>query len=378
MTGAETWIFLNRCASAGIAFSRAQAADSCTLSLLLYPRDIPRAESLALRCGCTLERGRAAGLPALSGKLRRRLVLCIGALIMAAGLLFSSLFVWEISVTENDSELSEREILAALRSDGIGIGSFWPAFREDAIRSRALMRLPELQWVAVNVRGSKAGVEVRAVTPAPEIWDPRVPTDVTAERTGIVDGLCVLEGETLVHRGDVVTEGQTLVSADRPAGAGEGRHVHARAEITAYTWREETAVAPLPVTGKVYSGREIHRFSVVLGNRRINFYTNSGILPAECDKITKMGSFGLEGVFSLPAVWIRETWRPYAEVTEEPDIPALQAALEEELLSRLEKELGHRGRVEELHYSMSCENGRMCVTLRAECLERIDKEVPRE
>lgn len=121
-----------------------------------------RARSVAARCGCTLEAGRPGGAPEVVRRLRSRVALCVGLLAAVLALVWSSLYIWDIRVTVNDSDVPDQEILRVLDGIGVKVGSFWPAFSSDRIRSQALPELPGLCWLTVNVHGSRAEVIARA------------------------------------------------------------------------------------------------------------------------------------------------------------------------------------------------------------------------
>lgn len=373
VTGALPAVFLNRCVSAGIPFFQAEAVDACTLRLRLRTRDLARAQRVAARCGCTLEAGKPGGAPEAARRLRDRLVLCLCLLAVAAALVWSSLYVWDIRVAVNDSDVPDREILRVLDGIGVKVGAFWPSFSSDRIRSQALPELPGLCWLTVNVRGSRAEVVARAAVPAPEIESGKGAGNVTAARGGIVTEILALEGEALVGPGDTVTAGQVLISGARPGLEGQTDAVRARGEVTARTWYELTACAPL--TGRERTAeKETLRLALIVGRRRINFYADSGILPADCDKITQIRPLAWEGVFSLPLALVTERVRTGTVAETQRDAEALRRMLEEQLQLRLEEALGERGQVVSLAFSESRGGGMLYLTLRAECLERIDQE----
>ena len=220
-------------------------------------------------------------------------------------------------------------------------------------------------------------MEVRAAVEKPAITDPRQAADVTASRSGVITEIRVFEGEALVSRGDAVTAGQTLVSCERAARRGETRTVHARAEVTAHTWYELTASAPLSAQEKESTGAARYRFALLIGNARINFYADSGISGTECDKITRIWQLGVKDVFSLPAAAVVETAQPYTLRETALSRAAVRASLEKELRAALQERLGETGAVLSEYFTEYEENGMLTLTLRSECEERIDEETLR-
>ena len=186
ITGAAPWKLINACCRERITVEGVESDDLITCRALIFAADAERVKSLAPRCGCDVEVLSVRGRPIWKKLLYRRRWAALCAAAVAAAILVSSLFVWDIRVTENDSDIPDTVILRTLAEQGIGVGSFWPSFRGERIRSRALSELPGLSWLAVNVRGSTASVEVRAAVEKPEITDPRQAADVTASRSGVI------------------------------------------------------------------------------------------------------------------------------------------------------------------------------------------------
>lgn len=368
ITAASPAVYLNECARLGLPFWNVEKRDECTLYLTLRQTDTTRAREAAQRCGCEFTLKKSGGGKAALRRLRRRLCLCVGALAMLVLLFVSSLYIWDIRVTENPTGLSEEEILAALDEIGVGIGSFWPELSSDMIRAEALLQLPELSYLTVNVHGSRAEVLVRGKEPIPEKRDEKTPTNICAARGGVITEMRVLEGEQLVNSGETVLPGDILVSAVR-----NGRLVHARAEITARTWREKTACVPFAVDALEPVGLKRQRWGLIFGKRRVNFSINSGIWEGTCDKITQIWPLEVPGVFQLPLAIFRETRQELRAVETQRDKAAaedeLRALLREEMLSELSE-----GEILTEHFTVSEGGGILYVTLRAECLERIDRE----
>ena len=367
VTGAEPWRFLDCCASAGIRLEAVRAENDYTCRAAAASGDLPAIGELAAKTGCEVQTLSSRGAAGLARRLRRRRALLVSAGLLAALLWASSLFVWEVAVTDNGSAVPDGEILRALSRQGVRTGAFWPAFRGERIRTGALCRLPELSFLAVNVRAGRAEVTARAAVEPPEIWDPEAPVDVSAGRSGVVERITVLAGEPRVRRGDAVTAGQLLI-------AGTAAEPHARGEVRAFTYYELTAAAPVQGYEKEFSGRSLRRYALILGERRINFYRGSGILPPECDKMTKETYLRIENVISLPVKWVTETIRPYSLRETAADGEALRAALESALLDRLRGRIGTDGEILRTYFTASENGGALTLTLRAECLERIDTE----
>ena len=366
---ADPAAFRDRCVRKGVLLRDVTAENGLTLAFTVSRRDLPAVRSVLERLGCRWETTSRRGLPeALRRAWRNRLPLLLTA-AAALALAAASLLVWDVQVTENDSAVSDVKILRVLEEQGVGPGSFWPSFRSERIRTRALLELPELSFLTVNVRGGRACVEVRAALPPPEIFDPDRPGSVVAGRSGIVHSVLALSGTPQVRRGDAVTERQVLIASDDTSP-------HAAGEVRAYTYREQTAGVPLTSRILVPEGTVHRRFALILGRKRINFYAGSGILPAGCVKMTREWAFRAEKAFSLPVKWISETWRTCSLREEDRNISDLREKLEDRLTERLTSSLGDRGEILERRFTAAVTDGWLLVTMRSKCLERIDVDAP--
>ena len=68
-------------------------------------------------------------------------------------------------------------------------GAFGPAIREREAANTALLGLPELSYLAVNIYGTRAEIIVREVEKAPELLKEDVPADIVAAADGIIEDI---------------------------------------------------------------------------------------------------------------------------------------------------------------------------------------------
>lgn len=372
LSGAEPAFFLSRCAQEGLTLSGVTSLDATEVQFSLPQGQLPAARSLALRCQCELTVQRAHGGKALRGRVLRRAVPAACLLLCFCLLAWSKLFIWEISVTGNET-VSAGRVRSALADCGVGIGSFWPDLTSDNLRSELLLRLPELAWATVNIHGSRAEVIVRERIPKPELFDSDEPVDLVAERLGFVTEVRALNGAPAVQRGSAVMPGDLLISGSVSSAFSGQRETHAAGSVTAETYYELSAAAPVEETVRSNVGRRRSRWALLIGKKRVNFYGNSSFCPAECDKIISIWECKSEGLFALPLALVRETVAECVTETRSRDLQALRRALEQQLHERLVAALDG-GEIENENYACAVSGERMTVCLRARCSENIAKE----
>ena len=374
--GAAPLRCLNALGEAGIEAKRAERADEFTLRLTLDERDYSAAAAIAARSQCELARISSRGGALLARRLRRRIALLTAAVVCFALLAAGSLFVWEIDISGCES-VTEGEVRRALASAGVAEGSFWPAWDADAVKNHLLLEIPELAWAGVSVSGSRAEVRVRERIERPELASDGAPGSITAAASGIIERMEVYEGAPAVSVGDAVAVGETLVSGEMASAVGDTRYVRARAAVTARTYVELTACAPLKY-GRLLEADTHSRWSLIIGSGRVNFFRGSSQTPPGCGKIIEEYPLAWEGVFRLPVTLVRETVTEYAAEEAEEDPNLLEQRLAEALQSRLERRLEGRGEALSVHFTARESGGALYVTLRGECREDIAVYTPAE
>lgn len=372
---------LNLCSARGIEFWDVRWIDDTALSFCVARGDLRALRRAAEGCGAEVSIERTAGTPFFFARLRRRHALFAGGILCAALLLVNSLFIWDFEVTGNETVPTET-ILHALREHGVHRGTFIYSFRSQDICNRVLPELKDLCWVAVNVRGCKAYVQVRERVRAPERVNESEPTNVIAAKPGLITKVRALDGEKRVLPGTSVQQGQLLIAGVVDTGGTEKpsvttRFLAGKGEVWARTWYDLTVRVPLTYEKKVYTGKEKRSHTLIWGENRLKIGAKgSSICNADCDKIKNQTQWTLFGLFALPVTWETETLLPYElEVTPRSRADA-EAQGKDVLETYLAALLGETGSVTQRRFSTAVEGDTLVVTLSTECEEQIGKEVP--
>lgn len=372
---------LNLCSARGIEFWDVRWIDDTALSFCVARGDLRALRRAAEGCGAEVSIERTAGTPFFFARLCRRHALFAGGILCAALLLVNSLFIWDFEVTGNETVPTET-ILHALREHGVHRGTFIYSFRSQDICNRVLPELKDLCWVAVNVRGCKAYVQVRERVRAPERVNESEPTNVIAAKPGLITKVRALDGEKRVLPGTSVQQGQLLIAGVVDTGGTEKpsvttRFLAGKGEVWARTWYDLTVRVPLTYEKKVYTGKEKRSHTLIWGENRLKIGAKgSSICNVNCDKIKNQTQWTLFGLLALPVTWETETLLPYElEVTPRSRADA-EAQGKDVLETYLTALLGETGSVTQRRFSTAVEGDTLVVTLSAECEEQIGKEVP--
>jgi similar to stage IV sporulation protein len=375
---------LNLCAQERVAFWRLCWRDETSFTVRVRLSDWKRLQELAGRAMCTLTPSARRGLPAALLRWRSRWGFVIGAAMAVLAVSVLSRFVLVMEVTGNET-VSSAVILSELQRLGVHPGVYGPGLDRKELANQALIDLPELSFMAINLYGTRIQVVVREAEPAPELLDENSPADIVAGADGIILDIHTAAGQAQFEDGDTVAKGEVLISGDVELRKPEGSDydigrlvVHAVGEVTARTWRTLAASIPLTAQVKTYTGEQTTRYSARILWWDIDFFGNSGISYDKYDKITENHPAALFGQ-TLPLSLTATTFRAYELAEQSVDSAAARTMLEETLRSRLDQILEDReGTVLRTDFIAQEEDGLLTVTLLAECQEQIGVTVERE
>ena len=366
---------LNLLGAKGILFWDLQWESEICLRLRMLLEQGPALEEIARETGAEMTVLRRRGIPVLWGRFHRRYVLLAGLAVFWLLLFGGNLFIWEFRVSGNETVPTET-VLRALENYGITVGSPGLEIDQEDMRNHVLLELEDVVWLAVNVRGCVARVQVVERVRGQDMVEDG-PANVVARRPGLVTRVEALGGQAAVVPGDTVTQGQLLISGAVDLDNGGLRWQHGMGRVWARTWYELTAQVPLTVRQRGVPLSSRTRYALDIGKKRIKLYAKGSTLGGDCDKITQYRPVCLPWGLRLPITVAAETVTAYGPSTDLRR-SAGEARQEGETLLRrqLEELLGDTGTAENVRIDAVEQGQWLLVTLRAECLEEIGREVP--
>ena len=270
----------------------------------------------------------------------------------------------------------DEEILRALETLDIRPGTWGPSIDQQLTKHRMLSLLPKLSWLAVNRSGGILHVLVtERMTPQAQTPPYRV-ANIVAARDGVLTQVSVLEGMKLCAPGQVVSEGQLLVSGYEDYGL-MVRAVCANAEIYARTWHSGTVITPEIEYVKEYTGREWTQRTLILGRKRINLSGNSGISLPNCDKMISERKLSLPGGETFHVILETATYREYRLTPRAVQAENAGALLRGAWL-RMTKDSLLAGAVEQTEATMLRADGYYILNAVSTCTEMIARVIPAE
>ena len=203
--------FLKRLADAGIRVFHVRKTDEAVLRLMIPARRFFDLRKLRRGLPLRIRIVGRGGLPFALRKLGRRPVLWIGTCLLFFGMLLLSTRIWVIRIggtnrvdpEEIRSLLSERGIVPGARIEG-------PILITAANDLSA--QIHDAAWIGLDREGVLLTVNVVEALPESTKRISTVPSDIKADKDGVVTSIRVMRGQARVKVGDRVKKGDVLIS----------------------------------------------------------------------------------------------------------------------------------------------------------------------
>ena len=214
--------------------------------------------------------------------------------------------ILHIEVVGNET-VPARRILEAAADSGVYFGAARREIRSEQVKNALLEQLPELRWVGVNTGGCRAVISVRVREEQEDEQPAGMPSTIVAACDAMVTDVSTTSGTALCAPGQTVRAGQVLISGYADLGICT-RVESARGEVWGLTGRTVTAAVPEEVLAAEPTGQIVEKYSLLLGKKRINFHSDSGILYGTCGKMREVIWLTLPGGWRLPVALVVERY----------------------------------------------------------------------
>ncbi len=274
------------------------------------------------------------GLPVFLHRYKKRYFFLYGTLVAACFVFVMSQFVWSIEIVGNETVSSEK-ILAVLEEIGFKKGSYKHGFDARDLKNNALVRLDELSWIWVDIKGSRAIVSVNEKRAAPEMLNSDEACDIVASKPGVIKSIVAKQGQTAAKIGQTVMEGELLISGVVTSERIAPRYLHADGEVYARTWYEASDTYPLHEEIRTPTGNSANKNTLRLFGMDINFFINPAS-PYESSNTSETSHdwviFGRYTGISWKSVTYTEVNITYNPITAEQAMELAAPGLEAKIL----------------------------------------------
>ncbi|MBC8585032.1 sporulation protein YqfD [Youxingia wuxianensis] len=245
------------------------------------------------------------GLPFYIHRYRKRIGILAGALCFVLFLGIMSNFVWVIQI-EGNERLSSQQLINALKEAGVSRGTLKSSIDNEQVAQTLMIKVDDLAWISVNVRGTTVFLRVRERTMPPQKIDTNVPANVVAAQDGQIRHMEVYDGTPVLKVGDAVRKGEIIVSGINEDRWGLTHILRANAKVTAYVPQTLEVEIPLTQTHCSSAGKIIKRKYLNIFGAQIPLFIYSGI--EEPYKLEKREFYPQVMGVSMPFTVTRENY----------------------------------------------------------------------
>lgn len=304
---------LSACGENNIVLSVLRYKDPLTVTCRISEKDYSSIKALCEKMGASMRIKNSHGLRLRINAMRKRPVL----LLVLGIVFFLSMWLPErilFVYVDGNGQVPTQKILEIADACGIRFGASRRKVRSEAMKNALLDGLPELQWAGINTNGCSAIISVREREEKTVATHDEGICSLIAVRDGIIQSGTASAGTLLCLPGQAVKAGDVLISAYTDCGISV-RVQRAKGEIFAMTVRPLTVISPISFVKKGMPSKEIKKYSIQIGKKRIKISKDSGISYTTCDKIYEEYALTLPGGFQLPLSLSVETWY-YGDIEE--------------------------------------------------------------
>lgn len=325
LTGAEPEKTLYALNCAGVRMFRVSWSDVLTVRFLCTRRDYGRIEEFCSKRGETVRIGPDTGSFFLKKLIMRRPVLTAGFVFLLILTFWLPTRVLFFRV-EGNEQIPSWKIIEEMEACGIRFGALRREVRSEKMKNALLEAMPELKWAGINTSGCTAVISVRERETQ---QDQKIATGVTgivSAADGYIISSTVVKGTGLCEPGQVVRQGQLLISGY----VDHGRLIHAtgaEGEVFAQTNRNMDIVIPDQRSQRMDELSRSRRFSLIVGKKRINLWKDSRIWDTSCGRMYEEYYLTLPGGFRLPICLGVDTLVRWKTEASEWPAPEMEAAL---------------------------------------------------
>jgi len=215
------------------------------------------------------------GLPFLLPNIFARKVFLAGMVFACIFWLWSSLYVWNITI-EGNYTVTEDVFLHFLEQKGVRIGVKAGDIDIESLEKEIRKTFSGITWTSAKLSGTTLHIFIKendaVLTPAQETE----PADLYAQKDGKIVSMIIRTGMPQVKIGDTVDLGTLLVTGKIPIyneDATVRRYQYTRADADIYVERirEVYEAIPFDYIKKEYTGREYERRYLLIGGKTYLF-----------------------------------------------------------------------------------------------------------
>ena len=216
------------------------------------------------RAGCRVKINTKIGYPFFMHRIKARKMLVFGFMIAIIMVTLTTSFVWDVEVVGVEN-MQREEIVKKLNDLGLSEGIFKYKLDLSGIETNMMIEMESLAWIGIELRGTKAIVEIVEKVEPPEKVPLEIPCDIIASKNGVIEKVIAKNGDAIVQKGDIVKPGQLLVTGTIVREGVDTRYVHSQGDVFAKTYYESNGEMSIIKINKIKTGNKFVKRTLRVG-----------------------------------------------------------------------------------------------------------------
>ena len=290
--------FINICTTNHVTIWKLKRDKNVKLELNVRLKEFKEIIKIAKKTKCKVKIKGKRGIPFVLHRYRKRKVFGLFLLIIIVAVIFSSNFVWNVEIKEeNGNELEN--IMQDLEEAGLKLGELKQKINTKEIINNIRLKREDIAWMGIELKGTNAIVKIVKSDKKPEIVDENEYCNIVSNKTGRITKINAQNGTANVKVGDTVSVGTTLISGWLEGKYTGIRYVHAKGQIQAKVWYTKNKKIYYKQEIKEETGKEEKKYNIKFNNFKINLH--KGVPKFKIyDTITVEKKFKIFSNFYLP------------------------------------------------------------------------------
>lgn len=335
--------FINICKSRKITIWNLNRKANIELELNIRIKEFKEMCKVAKKTGCKVKIKNKKGVPFLIHKYKKRRIFIILLLIVLILIGISSMFVWNVDITEENNQNLEN-IKNDIEEAGLKTGTLKSNVNSKEIINKIRLKRNDVAWMGIELKGTNAVVKIVKASSKPNIIDENEYCNIVANKSGIITKINAQNGTANVKVGDTIKEGEILINGWMEGKYTGVRYVHAKGEIEAKVWYTESKKIPYILTQTRQTGNIENKYIIKINNFEINFskkYSKFKIY----DTIETDSKFKIFSNFYLPISLKKIEYKEKEEYTKKNSLEEAKNLGIEELQEKIEKQIPDKEKI---------------------------------
>mgnify|MGYP002563483536 CR=1 FL=1 len=262
--------FINICRNKNYIMWNIKKNNDVKISLNIEIKDFKEICKIAQKTQCTIKIESKRGFPFLMNKYKKRKIFVAFLLILIFSILFSSNFVWNIEIREEENNKVEN-IMEDVNKAGLKIGESKSSIDVKEIINKVRLNRNDIAWMGIELKGTNAIVKIVKATEKPEIVPEDEYCNIVSDKDGIITKISAQNGTANVKVGDTISKGDILINGWMEGKYTGIRYVHAKGDIQAKVWYTGNKKIEYNTTEKQKTGNTETKYGIKFNNFKIIF-----------------------------------------------------------------------------------------------------------